>query len=222
MGAPYLYVTLGLQKQATDGEIAKAYRLLALKYHPDRNPDDSAALREFPASGRFNVTVRMLFEKFESKLEEYRGNLTRAAVELAKDWRTDRVLRRLEAPLAVAGLEQADAGGTRAAQVRDRRGQPLQDGLGCGRQRIHQVQQRLVLERVLRHPVWPGVELVRHDHRIAQRGGGEFLHPKTPVREAERNDSEGPTSPVRHIRSEFLRILSKGDVMECAFYVGRR
>lgn len=43
-----------------------------------------------------------LFEKFEAKLEEYRGNLTRAAVELAKDWRTDRVLRRLEALLAVA------------------------------------------------------------------------------------------------------------------------
>src|SRR5919197_4564898 len=43
-----------------------------------------------------------LFEKFESKLEEYRGNLTRSAVELTKDWRTDRVLRRLEAMLAVA------------------------------------------------------------------------------------------------------------------------
>jgi len=46
-----------------------------------------------------------LFEKFETKLEEYRGNVTRAAVELAKDWRTDRVLRRLEALLAVADLE---------------------------------------------------------------------------------------------------------------------
>ena len=43
-----------------------------------------------------------LFGKFESKLEEHRGNLARAAVELAKDWRTDRVLRRLEALLAVA------------------------------------------------------------------------------------------------------------------------
>jgi ATP-dependent HslUV protease, peptidase subunit HslV len=43
-----------------------------------------------------------LFGKFESKLEEHRGNLPRAAVELAKDWRTDRVLRRLEALLAVA------------------------------------------------------------------------------------------------------------------------
>ena len=48
-----------------------------------------------------------LFSKFEAKLEEYRGNLPRAAVELAKDWRTDRVLRRLEALLAVADLEHS-------------------------------------------------------------------------------------------------------------------
>jgi ATP-dependent HslUV protease subunit HslV len=43
-----------------------------------------------------------LFEKFEEKLERYPGNLQRAAVELAKDWRSDRVLRRLEALLAVS------------------------------------------------------------------------------------------------------------------------
>ena len=49
-----------------------------------------------------------LFERFESKLEEYGGNLARAAVELAKDWRTDRVLRRLEALLIVADT-RADA-----------------------------------------------------------------------------------------------------------------
>jgi len=48
-----------------------------------------------------------LFEKFESKLEQYRGNLTRASVELAKDWRTDRVLRRLEALMIVADQEHA-------------------------------------------------------------------------------------------------------------------
>ncbi len=42
-----------------------------------------------------------LFERFESKLEQFRGNLERSAVELAKDWRTDRVLRRLEAMLVV-------------------------------------------------------------------------------------------------------------------------
>lgn len=46
-----------------------------------------------------------LFERFEKKLEEYHGNLSRAAVELAKDWRTDRVLRRLEALMAVADME---------------------------------------------------------------------------------------------------------------------
>lgn len=45
-----------------------------------------------------------LFEKFEGKLEEYRGNLPRAAVELAKEWRLDKVLRRLEAMLIVADL----------------------------------------------------------------------------------------------------------------------
>ena len=42
-----------------------------------------------------------LFERFEAKLEKHQGNLTRSAVELAKDWRTDRILRRLEAMLAV-------------------------------------------------------------------------------------------------------------------------
>jgi ATP-dependent HslUV protease subunit HslV len=46
-----------------------------------------------------------LFEKFEGKLEQYHGNLTRAAVELAKDWRTDKILRRLEALLIVADKE---------------------------------------------------------------------------------------------------------------------
>jgi ATP-dependent HslUV protease subunit HslV len=48
-----------------------------------------------------------LFEKFEEKLERYPGNLARAAVELAKDWRSDRVLRRLEAQLAVADREKS-------------------------------------------------------------------------------------------------------------------
>src|SRR5213596_4216764 len=48
-----------------------------------------------------------LFEKFEGKLQEYRGNLTRAAVELAKDWRMDRILRRLEALLAIADKDHS-------------------------------------------------------------------------------------------------------------------
>ena len=48
-----------------------------------------------------------LFERFEAKLEKHQGNLLRSAVELAKDWRTDRVLRRLEALLAVADRESS-------------------------------------------------------------------------------------------------------------------
>jgi ATP-dependent HslUV protease subunit HslV len=48
-----------------------------------------------------------LFERFEAKLEKHQGHLVRAAVELTKDWRTDRVLRRLEAMLAVADRESS-------------------------------------------------------------------------------------------------------------------
>ncbi len=48
-----------------------------------------------------------LFERFESKLDKHQGNLLRSAVELAKDWRTDRMLRRLEAMLAVADKEHS-------------------------------------------------------------------------------------------------------------------
>jgi len=48
-----------------------------------------------------------LFERFEAKLEEHRGQLLRAAVEMAKDWRTDRMLRRLEAMLAVADRDHS-------------------------------------------------------------------------------------------------------------------
>ncbi len=48
-----------------------------------------------------------LFERFEAKLEKHQGNLLRSAVELAKDWRTDRILRRLEAMLAVADHESS-------------------------------------------------------------------------------------------------------------------
>ncbi|MBL1321951.1 MAG: ATP-dependent protease subunit HslV [Methylophaga sp.] len=46
-----------------------------------------------------------LFERFEAKLEKHQGNLTRSAIELAKDWRTDRMMRKLEALLAVADSE---------------------------------------------------------------------------------------------------------------------
>ncbi|MGH2574701.1 MAG: ATP-dependent protease subunit HslV, partial [Ignavibacteria bacterium] len=59
---------------------------------------DNKVLAGFAGSTADALT---LFEKFESKLDQYKGNLSRAAVELAKEWRTDRYLRRLEALLAV-------------------------------------------------------------------------------------------------------------------------
>ena len=60
-----------------------------------------------PTMTDYVTLIFTLFEKFETKLGEYRGNLTRAAVELAKDWRTDRVLRRLEALLAIANRDHS-------------------------------------------------------------------------------------------------------------------
>jgi ATP-dependent HslUV protease subunit HslV len=55
--------------------------------------------------GKLLADALTLFEKFEEKLKRYPGNMPRAAVELAKDWRSDRVLRRLEALLAVASVD---------------------------------------------------------------------------------------------------------------------
>jgi ATP-dependent HslUV protease subunit HslV len=68
-----------------------------------RRLGDGKILAGFAGSAADGIT---LFEKFEARLKEYGGNLARAAVELAKDWRTDRVLRRLEALLLVADREK--------------------------------------------------------------------------------------------------------------------
>ena len=87
-------VALGGDGQVTLGNIVvKASARKVRRLHHDR------VLAGF-AGGTADAFT--LFERFESKLDEHRGQLMRAAVELAKDWRTDRVLRRLEAMLAVA------------------------------------------------------------------------------------------------------------------------
>jgi ATP-dependent HslUV protease subunit HslV len=69
-----------------------------------RRLHDGQVIAGFAGSAADGIT---LFEKFEAKLKEYNGNLLRAAVELAKDWRSDRILRRLEALLVVADLEHS-------------------------------------------------------------------------------------------------------------------
>jgi ATP-dependent HslUV protease, peptidase subunit HslV len=85
--------------QVTIGQtVVKAGARKVRKVHGDR------VLAGFAGTAADAFT---LFARFEAKLEEHRGNLPRAAVELAKDWRTDRVLRRLEALLAVADGEHS-------------------------------------------------------------------------------------------------------------------
>jgi len=92
-------VAMGCDGQVTVGStIMKSNAKKLRKMHQDK------VLSGFAGATADAFT---LFEKFDAKLEEYRGNLTRAAVELAKDWRTDRVLRRLEALLAVADREHS-------------------------------------------------------------------------------------------------------------------
>lgn len=82
-----------------DGQVSFANTILKQKANKIRLLGDGKVVAGFAGSTADAFT---LFEKFEAKLEQFRGNLTRAAVELAKDWRTDRILRRLEALLIVA------------------------------------------------------------------------------------------------------------------------
>jgi ATP-dependent HslUV protease subunit HslV len=90
-------VALGGDGQVTLGNVViKASARKVRRLHHDR------ILAGF-AGGTADAFT--LFERFEAKLEKHQGNLMRSAVELAKDWRTDRILRRLEAMLAVADRE---------------------------------------------------------------------------------------------------------------------
>jgi ATP-dependent HslUV protease, peptidase subunit HslV len=82
-----------------DGQVTMGETVVKASAQKVRKIRDGKVLAGFAGSVADAFT---LFEKFEEKLERYPGNLSRAAVELAKDWRSDRVLRRLEALLAVA------------------------------------------------------------------------------------------------------------------------
>jgi ATP-dependent HslUV protease, peptidase subunit HslV len=84
---------------AGDGQVTMGNTIVKSSARKIRRLHDGRIVAGFAGSAADGIT---LFEKFEARLKEYGGNLTRAAVELAKDWRTDRVLRRLEALLLVA------------------------------------------------------------------------------------------------------------------------
>jgi ATP-dependent HslUV protease subunit HslV len=85
-----------------DGQVSMGETVMKASAQKVRKIREGKVLAGFAGSVADAFT---LFEKFEEKLERYPGNLSRAAVELAKDWRSDRVLRRLEALLAVADRE---------------------------------------------------------------------------------------------------------------------
>ena len=92
-------VSMGGDGQVTLGSIViKAGARKVRRMHHDR------ILAGFAGSTADAFT---LFERFEAKLDKHQGNLMRSAVELAKDWRTDRMLRRLEAMLAVADAQHS-------------------------------------------------------------------------------------------------------------------
>ena len=87
---------------AGDGQVSLQNTIMKHQAHKVRKVYHDRVLSGFAGAAADAFT---LFACFESKLEEYQGSLKRAAVEMAKDWRSDRVLRRLEALLAVADCE---------------------------------------------------------------------------------------------------------------------
>jgi ATP-dependent HslUV protease, peptidase subunit HslV len=89
----------GTTVMAGDGQVTLGSSVMKHNARKVRLLHDGRVMAGFAGASADAFT---LFDKFEAKLEQYNGNLTRAAVELAKDWRTDRILRRLEAMLLAA------------------------------------------------------------------------------------------------------------------------
>ena len=87
-----------------DGQVSLGNTILKSKAKKVRKIEKRGVIAGFAGSTADALT---LFERLEAKLEKHAGNLPRAAVELAKDWRTDRYLRRLEALMAVADKESS-------------------------------------------------------------------------------------------------------------------
>jgi ATP-dependent HslUV protease, peptidase subunit HslV len=83
---------------ASDGQVTFGQTVMKQTAKKIRRLHNDRVLAGFAGSAADSFA---LFARFESKLEQYRGNLERSAVELARDWRTDRLLRRLEAMLVV-------------------------------------------------------------------------------------------------------------------------
>jgi ATP-dependent HslUV protease subunit HslV len=89
---------------AGDGQVTLGNTIIKRGAVKTRRMCEGKVLAGFAGSTADALT---LFDKFETKLGQYRGNITRAAIELGKDWRTDRILRRLEALLVVADKDHS-------------------------------------------------------------------------------------------------------------------
>jgi ATP-dependent HslUV protease subunit HslV len=94
----------GKVAMAADGQVTLGQTVMKHKARKIRRIYNDRVLAGFAGSAADGFA---LFTRFEAKLEEYHGNLERAAVELARDWRSDRVLRRLEALLLVSSAERS-------------------------------------------------------------------------------------------------------------------
>jgi ATP-dependent HslUV protease subunit HslV len=94
----------GRVAMAGDGQVSIGQTIVKATAKKVRRLHSDRVLAGFAGAAADAFT---LFERFEGKLEQHRGNLARATVELAKDWRSDRVLRRLEALLAVADRDHS-------------------------------------------------------------------------------------------------------------------
>ena len=89
---------------ASDGQVSMGNTIIKSTANKVRRIEKRNVIAGFAGSTADALT---LFERLESKLEKHAGNLTRAAVELAKDWRTDKYLRRLEALMAIGDKEKS-------------------------------------------------------------------------------------------------------------------
>ena len=89
---------------ASDGQVSMGNTVIKSNANKVRKIEKRNVIAGFAGSTADALT---LFERLEAKLEKHAGNLTRAAVELAKDWRTDKYLRRLEALMAIADKEKS-------------------------------------------------------------------------------------------------------------------
>jgi ATP-dependent HslUV protease subunit HslV len=111
MGEPMTYSTTiicvrhkGRLAMAGDGQVSMGQTIIKQTARKIRRLYKDKVLAGFAGA---TSDAFALFSRFENKLEEYRGNLSRAAIELAKDWRLDKALRQLEALLIVADKESA-------------------------------------------------------------------------------------------------------------------